>query len=370
MSIRRDPRMRNAEGEPAFIIDYKDEHGRRKQVRTDACTLKDAQRIERDILTRIDKAKALGVPKQALTGMRFDQFTDEIYLPAVKQEVKAGTYERYVVLAGHLKDHFGKMALSSIEPLTIDEYFASRGDEVTAMGRAPGAGELRNRRFQLRAIMKRAMKKRLIQSNPVDASDSIEYEPAQKASLTRSEEEKILAAMPEWLRGVAIMGIYGGMRVSEATGMKWEHIRDGLIYIPAENSKTGRPRCVPVTSEIEATLTPLRARRLAEGSPSWVFWNPDRKAPFKADSAVKKYGTIARRLGINATSHCGRVTFVTDARESGKITDAQVMAITGHSTARMLDHYTKIKPEHLKGVTEGLRRRKDAESVQNEAGNG
>jgi hypothetical protein len=33
----------------------------------------------------------------------------------------------------------------------------------------------------------------------------------------------------------------------------------------------------------------------------------------------------------------------------------------------MLNHYTKVKPAHLKGLTEGLRRQKDAESAQNDA---
>jgi len=36
----------------------------------------------------------------------------------------------------------------------------------------------------------------------------------------------------------------------------------------------------------------------------------------------------------------------------------------------MLNRYTKVKPEHLKGITEGLRRAKDAESVQNDAVSG
>jgi integrase len=367
MSIRRDPRMLNAQGQPAFIIDHRDEYGRRKQVRTDACTLKDAQRIERDILTRIDKAKALGVPKQALSATTFEKFTDDIYLPAIKLEVKAGTYERYANIAKHLKNFFGKMSIGSIEPLTIDEYFDSRRKEVTAMGRAPGAGELRNRRFQLRAIFKRAMKKRLVKFNPVDASDSIDYTPAPKEALTRDQEERILSAAPEWLKPILILGIYSGMRRAEITSMRWEHIKDGMIYIPKENSKTGRPRSVPISSEMESALAPLAKRKLEEGSPGWVFWNAPAKSPYKANSVTLAVRRIADALSIKTTFHATRVTFVTDARESGKITDAELMAVTGHSTLRMLDHYTKIKSEHLKGRTEGLRRPKDATQAQQEA---
>jgi hypothetical protein len=54
-------------------------------------------------------------------------------------------------------------------------------------------------------------------------------------------------------------------------------------------------------------------------------------------------------LNIKTTFHATRITFVTDARESGKIIDAHVMAITDHSIGRIPDHYTKIKSEDLKG---------------------
>jgi integrase len=367
MSIRRDSRMLNAQGQPAFIIDYRDEYGRRKQTRTDACVEKDAKRIERAILTEIDKAKSLGVPRQALTGMTFEVFTDTVYLPAIKTEVRESTYERYVSLTQHLKNHFGKMTLASIQPLTIDEYFKDRSGEKTRQGRAPGAGELRNRLFQLRAIMKRAMLKRLITSNPVEATNRMEYTAEPKEALTKAQEDDILAASPEWLRPIIVMGIYGGMRKAEITGMEWEHLKDGMIFIPEENSKTGHARYVPISTEMEAALAPLRVRRLAEGSPSHVFWNAPAKSPYSAHSVGLAYKRVVKRLGISTTFHATRVTFVTDARESGKITDAHLMAITGHRTVSMLNHYTKVKPEHLKGLTEGLRRQKDAESAQNEA---
>src|SRR5262245_7265293 len=147
MSVRRRPEMLNSLGEPAFIIDYRDEHGRRKQIRTEATTLKDARLIEASILTKVELAKRLPVPKQALEAMTVERFTLDVYLPAVELEVKPKTYEGYEVIVKDLNKYFGKMTLASIEPLTIDDYFDSRGNEITQMGRPPGAGTLRNRRF-------------------------------------------------------------------------------------------------------------------------------------------------------------------------------------------------------------------------------
>ncbi len=365
MSIRRRPELLNARGQPAFIIDYRDEYGRRKQVKTEALTLKEAQGIEAAIRTKIEKAKALGVPQQALTGMTFGRFVDEVYLPAIGQKIRPSTLEGYTVTAEDLKAYFGTMALASIEPTVLDGFFEKRKKDL-------GPGTLKNRLTQLNAMMKMALRKRIILSNPVDGVERWKVESAPKAALTPEQEEAVMAGLPEWCRPIAVMGFYGGMRVSEILGMKWEHLQvdPGLIYIPQENAKNGKPRFVPLTSEMEAALAPLRARRLAEGSPPWIFWNAARQAPYKRQGVYCAYARVAGRLKLGTAFHATRVTFVTDARESGKIPDGKLMAITGHADVRMLGVYTKIRPESLKGATEGLRSRKDATQTQHEAAGG
>lgn len=355
MSVRQREDVLNALGKPAWIVDYRDEHGKRRQEKTEARTQKEAQTIEAAIKAKIDLAKAMGVPKQALTGTTFSDFVETTFLPAIKLSVRESTYEGYSNTAGDLKEYFGEMLLSSIEPLTIDEYFKGRDKEKTYTGRPPGEGTLRNRLNRMNQIMKMALRKRLIQYNPVEAVDRRKYKPAPKAALTKSQEEKILAKAPAWLRPILTMGIYGGMRVSEILGMQWEHIEGGLIFIPEENSKNHKPRWIPISSEMEAALATLQAGRLAVGSPGYVFWNAARKSPYKRQGVYSALKRVAGNLGIDTTTHATRVTFITDARESGKITDAHLMAITGHADARMLNLYTKVKPEHLKGLTEGLR---------------
>jgi integrase len=360
MSVRQRPAMLNALGQPAWIVDYKDEHGRRKELRTDATSKKDAQVIEAGIKLQIEKAKALGVTKQALSGMTFSKFVDEVFLPAIGQSVRESTYQGYSITAKDLNDYFGSMLISSIEPLTIDRYFETRHREKTYKGTAPGEGTLRNRLNRMNQIMKFALRKRLIQYNPVEAVNRRKYKPAPKAPITKTQEEKILNASQDWLKPILTMGIYGGMRVSEILGMQWEHIQNGLIFIPEENSKNHKARWVPISSEMEAALAPLQARRLVKGSKPYVFWNEARQEPYKRQGVYTAVKRIAGQLGIDTTIHATRVTFITDARESGKITDAHLMAITGHADARMLNLYTKVQPEHLKGLTEGLRRPKDA----------
>lgn len=376
MSVRQRPEILNAKGQPAWIVDYKDEHGRRKQLKTDALTKKDAQLIEASILSKIEVAKREGVSVDSLTPTTFSAFVDNTYLPWKKAQLggdlRTSTYNRIVVIAGHLKDHFGPMTLSAIKVSTIDAEFKAMGKKDTIQGRPPGAGELRNRMVRMGEIMDLAIKKELLRTaNPARYADRKSYKPKPKHFITPAEEEKILNACPDWLRPIVAVGINSGMREGELAALEWAHIKDGLIYVPAENAKTGQERFIPINAAIEAALAPLRARRLAEGSPAYVFWNAALEKHYSANSICCAFTRVAAKLGIPATFHCTRVAFVTSARNEGKIKDAHLMEITGHKTPSQLEHYTKIQPGHLKGVTEGLRSKETATQMQHdEAGKG
>lgn len=354
MSIRRSTEgMMNALGEPAFIIDYRDEHGRRRQIRTDATTMRDARLAEAAILTQIEKAKALGISRQALTPKTFAEFTDQTYLPAMQGKVRESTYKSYERLCGKLKDYFGTMSLASITPNTIDEYFRSTSRETTAQKRAPGAGELNNRRARLMAIMGMAEMKEWIPRNPVKAVERQEYDPEEKHLITQDEEEKLLAASPNWLRPFIVMGLYGGLREGEIARMKWEHVQGGFIHIPEENAKNGEARDIPINTRMEAVLADLARVRMQEGSPDWVFYSRQRKGHFLPNSVSMAFKRLADALDIPVTFHCTRHTFITRMQDAG-IALPHLKAITGQKTDAMVAHYTHLKRAHLKGKTDVL----------------
>jgi integrase len=351
--------MKNSLGENSFIIDYRDEHGKRKQTRTDACTLKDAQRIERSILTEIDKAKTLGLSREALSPTTFSAFAEKVYLPSIEKTVRASTYKRYEDLYNNLKAFFGQMNLASITPAAIDNYFAKAENSADA----PGPGELHNRRARLGAILEMAMIRRLIQYNPIRAVKGRSYNPKKRHVITPDEEKALFKHSPSWLKPFIVIGLYGGMRESEISAMKWEDVKDNFIHIP--DSKTGEPRYVPINDQIRAVLG-AQDRVIIGGKPvAHVFWNASILKPFSGNSISEGFRRVARDAGVPATFHCTRSTFVTRIRDAG-VNDARVMAITGHKTARMLQHYTNLGPKHLEGATDVICR-EIAEPVQNEA---
>jgi integrase len=371
MSIRRDSRMLNAQGLPAFVIDYKDEYGRRKQTRTEACTLKDAQRVEREILTKIDKAKALGLSTQALAPLTFAKFAEETFLPVTKQTVRESTYKRYEDLYTHVKAFFGGMRLSSINNEAVYRYVEKTAKEPTRQSEVPSRQELVHRKNLLGAVLKMALRRGLIPFNPADAVEIKESKEEKHRRRTRQyiltleDERKILGAAPAWLRPIITVGIYGGMRQMEIAFIRWEDVKDGCIHIP--DSKTGEERYVPLNPVLRAVLQG-QDRAILDGRPvPFVFWNAASKSTYKGSRISERFSAIAARLGIPATFHSTRHTFVTRARSSG-VKDVDVMAITGHKSGRMLARYTHVQAKQLIGATDVLCR-KDAEQVQNQAAN-
>ncbi len=369
MSVRQRPEILNAKGQPAWIVDYRDEHGRRKQVKTDALTKKEAQGIEASILTKIEKGKALGITQEAMQPPTFGKFTDEVYLPSMEATVRESTYKSYERLCDRLKDYFGPMTLPSIKADTIEAYFRKAEKETTIQGRAPGKGELLNRRARLGAILEMAYKRDLIQKNYARCVDRPEYTPEEKHVITPGEEKKLLDAAPSWLKPAIVVGLYGGMRESEIAAMTWGNVKDGFIFIP--DSKNGESRHVPLNAEIEAALATLD-RAIKDGRPvEWVFWNAALESPRSANTIGNAFKRVAIAVKIPATTfHCTRHTFITRMRTGDRtIPDAELMAITGHKTASMIQHYTHVKPEHLRGKTEGLSK-KCATPVQHEVAEG
>jgi len=366
--VYRDPKMLNAQGEPTYCLDYKDEHGRRRQVRTNACTQKDAERLLRAALTQIDKAGALGITQQALKQTTFGTFTDEVYLPAMKATVRESTYTGYERHCERLKEFFGGMTLPSIRAETIEAYIRKAEKETTIQGGPPGAGELLNRRARLGAILEMAYKRDLIQKNYARCVERPKYTPEEKHLISAVDEKKLLNAAPAWLRPAIIIGLYGGLRESEIAALTWDNVGDGLLHVPY--SKNGEARDVPLNSEIEAALASLD-RAIKDGRPvARVFWNAALESPRSASSIGNAFKRVADALGIPATFHCTRHTFITRMRTGeSTIPDAELMAITGHKTARMLQTYTHVKAEHLVGKTEGLCR-KSAEPMQNQVAEG
>jgi integrase len=360
--------MLNVQRKHAYCLDYKDEHGRRRQIRTNACTKKDAERELRSILDRMDKAKALGITPEAMRKDTFATFVDEVFLPAKENRVKASTHRLYSITCERLKEYFGNMTLASIRAETIDAYLKKSRSETTCRGGPPSGAVLIQRRARLLEILEMAVKRDIIIKNYAKCVDRPKYKPQERHLITPDEENRLIEAAPAWLKPMIIVGLYGGMRVSEIAVMTWSNINDGWIHIP--DSKNGEKRDVPINSEIRAALASLD-RPTQDGKPvEWVFPNKSRKWHRHSQAVSNTFTSLAKKLGIPVTFHCTRHTCITRLRLLKNVPDPLIMKISGHKSLKMLDVYTHVQPVDLRGVTEGLGMPKDANQMQDRATKG
>ncbi len=82
--------------------------------------------------------------------------------------------------------------------------------------------------------------------------------PKRERILAMDEQEELFAALPEHLHDMAVMALMTGLRSSNVTGLKWEHIHMDCdsphVLIPADESKNGRPICTPLNEDAREVI--------------------------------------------------------------------------------------------------------------------
>jgi integrase len=134
--------------------------------------------------------------------------------------------------------------------------------------------------------MNDAVRNGLIDNNPSDRADRLKgIEPRQRF-VTEQDWQRILAAaesieveqdanrelMPQqirgWLKHYVVWAYQSGMRRAEILALTWDHIRqvaEGHTVVEVGNTKSGKPRFVTCTEQMEAIAAQLRTIEREEG---------------------------------------------------------------------------------------------------------
>ncbi len=167
--------------------------------------------------------------------------------------------------------------------------------------------------------------------------------------LTADEIESIADRLKQPWKAAFLVLDATGARPTEILSLKPSDISEskadevGLRRdLAIRDSKTGEPRTVWVYGRARETLE--EALRLAEGR-TYVFQN---RAGEPTDYTV--YGRILRRAAVKAGvkkavyPYLTRHGFITEMLKRG-VKDKAIMAMTGHTTRSMLDHYGHLTQE-------------------------
>ena len=162
-----------------------------------------------------------------------------------------------------------------------------------------------------------------------------EREPAHRLRyLEKDEIPRLLEACEPRIRPVVLTAIHTGMRRGEILGLAWENLdlQRGIIYVL--QSKSGKPREIPITPVLREALLALGPKQ--SGS---VFNVPE-------ITLARAYARAMRKAGlVHARFHDLRHTFASHFIMKTQDLPA-LQRLLGHSTPLMTQRYAHLSDGH------------------------
>jgi integrase len=325
----------------SFYISYTDARGRRVQrklkgvvSRTKAKEMRNAE------LAKVEKARTLGYTEPTK-----DTFAEVIprYLKHQKARVTPEVYERTRgIVETHLKASFGTMRLASIRRQDVQKYITDRLGKVST-------GTVIREVSVLKHLFGLAVDWELIPTNPAyktgGKKDNMKAAPGRVRYLQPTELAAVLEACPEWLRPIAALLAFTGMRRGEELGLRWLDVdlRGRRILLP--QTKNGDGRVVWLNDLAVGVIGALK-----QTSPT------DRVFPLDVTPGAVSQAFLraCREIGIaDFRLHDLRHTAASWLRMSGA--DLQDVAkLLGHRDVRMTNRYAHLSGDHLSAAVNRL----------------
>jgi integrase len=188
----------------------------------------------------------------------------------------------------------------------------------------------------LRHILYWAVDESLLQVNPMARIPLVRERRLKRPVMSVGEEDRLLNAMPDYLRQIAIAALDTGMRRGEILHQRWEDVdlNRRLLFVTRSKTAEGEAREIPLTNRLFDLLREMQQNEgvvfTYKGSPlSWI-----RKGWL---GALKRAGL--RHFRFHDTRH----TFNTRLMEAGVMQEIR-MALMGHSSGQKVHSiYTHVE---------------------------
>ena len=246
---------------------------------------------------------------------------------------------------------FGALILHEITAHRIEQWKRERlAGKWRAAGQVSAAKAIRpatvNRELDtLRAMLAKAVEWGYLLESPVTRVKRLRLDNRRTRVLSPDEQRALLAACPRRFRAIVMLALITGARIGEILGLRWEDCTDGALTL--WKTKNGKVRRIDMTPSIEAVLGQLPKHT------GWVFSNRRTQQPFTVNGARHVFDRAVARAGLSrdVTPHTLRHTALSRMIAAG-FDDYTVMAISGHSSTRMLARYTHPTAERKVGALE------------------
>jgi integrase len=257
----------------------------------------------------------------------------------------------------HLKrwlSRLGDYALVHITPELISEERKKMLETMTAKGKAPCNATVNRYVAALSSALSYAVRHlRWIEGNPCFHLIRLKESAGRDRILTAEESSRLLEECHQshnpYLYCVVLIGITTGMRQGEILGLRWDQVdlQNQLAHL--KETKSGRPRSVPLVDPVVEELRGLQEHR-----------NPKKELVFASRTAfgrvdINKAWKEALKLALinNFRFHDLRHTFATLAARQGA-SNLELSTAMGHRTLQMLQRYTHLEAEVVRKYSDNI----------------
>lgn len=181
-----------------------------------------------------------------------------------------------------------------------------------------------------------AMTKDWMEQNPVASMIKIKLDEAESPTrvLESDEDKKLLEALPNWLRLMAILALQTGARRGEIVNLKWEAVHPENIELC--ETKSGKPRTVRLSPDAKTVLVMVRPKTITEGE--FVF-EPNRPRKTVVSRIRREWSRAWKKAKIpKVRFHDLRHTALTRLIQRG-VDIRTVQNIAGHVSVKTTQRY-------------------------------
>ena len=371
-------------GKKTWVVDYKRPDNSRTDYRIGSAnlfTVIEAREAAKEFLAAIARGEdPTAPPVDVLT---FGAFLNDIYEPWVIENRRSGDSTAYI-----LKSNFKFLLNTPLGEIAIAQIEQWRSKKKKA---GLKASSLNRRVTALKAAINWAVKRSLIENNPIAKLERISEEDSDTKVRYLSDEERgrLMSALDErekesrnardshneWLKirnmqtlrrveesdftdhlkPLILLSLSTGIRRNSLLSLEWRDINfnDGTIMVRASTSKTKKQYYVPMNEQVVDILTQWRKQLKNTGQNALVFPSP--QTGKKMDNCNTAWRALLKRSNIQDFRwHDMRHDFASQLVMMGVDLNT-VRELLGHADMKMTLRYAHLAPAVKKTAVELLK---------------
>src|SRR5665647_3336735 len=206
-------RVRQRARGPMYTALYRDPTGKQRSAGTftsERAALRAGRRAE-------SKVETGGWIDQASGRVTFRDYVENVWLPSRHVEVSTmAGYRSY--LDKHFLPFFSDRPMAEILPSVVQDWVTA----AVASGLSPTS--VRKYHVMLHSVFKRAVRDRVVLTNPCEGTELPKIPPRKARILTPQEYDRLFSKIPDWFSVLVMTDIETGLRWGELIALRPRHI--------------------------------------------------------------------------------------------------------------------------------------------------